>query len=205
MKRALQRISIGFYRKRQSIYSLSIIVIIAAVLFVALHYINNQSVLTFVSVVANWATAFAVFLAVLAHNRERQASALEFFTQGDSEFVYNAKLKVYHYYKEKKESSSYFAGKMDADELIAMTEEYRSAFGIVCNFYESWGILVEKRYLPIDLFENGAGFAAVRLFFLLSPYIKGRQDDNPYFAANYEKLAKRINKLGISYNGGEIW
>ncbi|MCL1953111.1 MAG: hypothetical protein FWF60_09830 [Oscillospiraceae bacterium] len=61
--------------------------------------------------------------------------------------------------------------------------------------YNQAGTLVEKRQLPIWLFETASGVGAVQHFEALKPYIiYRRENDTTDFGLPYENLVKAIKK-----------
>lgn len=78
--------------------------------------------------------------------------------------------------------------------------------GKIISFYDAWATVVKRHYLPIKYFKGINGVTAVRLYYIIEPYIDYRRsrdttikhDDknivlsNDSYAKNYEWLIKKI-------------
>lgn len=60
----------------------------------------------------------------------------------------------------------------------------------VINFFHHWGLLVQKHYLPMWVFDSGSGAGVIRLYECTKSHIvKMRLEHNdPTYAANFEWL-----------------
>jgi len=90
------------------------------------------------------------------------------------------------------------------DRSKLRNEEYKKAAAWISSNYQIWGMMVEKKYLPIWVFDGPAGRAAKKYFRAAKPYIDFRrnQDKNEtegyrlelLYAGYFEILIKRISK-----------
>ncbi|WP_133118812.1 DUF4760 domain-containing protein [Chryseomicrobium excrementi] len=69
----------------------------------------------------------------------------------------------------------------------------------ICSFFNFWGMMVRKKFLPIWVFKSASGPSIVRLYIILEDFItERRKTNNEYYALEFEYLIKRIkNKYNI--------
>lgn len=60
----------------------------------------------------------------------------------------------------------------------------------VINFFQHWGLLARKKYLPMWVFESGAGAGAIRLYEATKQCIKAKREKNndKTYASDFEWL-----------------
>jgi len=77
-----------------------------------------------------------------------------------------------------------------------INEERGELIAALITTYNQYGLLVEKKKLPFEIFSEGAtGITIVTHYKKLLPYIKLRRDtDNEMYADYFETLARRIAK-----------
>ncbi len=133
-----------------------------------------------------------------------QHTILEFLSQGNTD---EEKRRRKHIYEEFEKAGH----SLDINDLKALDVDGEIAK--IISFYDAWSIMVQKHYLPIKSFKGINGVTAVRLYYILEPYIEYRRKENtrianhnrsveisntPY-AENYEWLVRKLcNKKYIT-------
>ena len=112
--------------------------------------------------------ASASFIALVEYKRTVQHAVLEFLSQGNTEEEKKRRKELYQKCEEKKYA-------LTLDDLKRMDDASGDIAKII-SFYDAWAIMVKKRYLPIKYFKGINGVTAVRLFYILEPYIEYRQN-----------------------------
>ena len=64
----------------------------------------------------------------------------------------------------------------------------------VANFYQMWGLLQYRNFLPIWVFDSTSGYNMIRLYQAVEDIIERKRGFNPLYAGHFEDLCKRINK-----------
>ena len=80
-------------------------------------------------------------------------------------------------------------------EVLPKAETVRK----ICNFWEKWGRLVEKGYLPLWIFDGPSGDSAANILRLVREDIKAKRDGtfaNRRYARSYVWLVKQIRTKG---------
>lgn len=98
----------------------------------------------------------------------------EYFQQGDAKEYAEARKNLYQ--------------KFDAG--IKINKDDRDASNVI-SFFHFWGMMVEKKYLPIWAFESASGQAVIRLYEGLQDMIKERRRDNPNYGEYFEWLYRK--------------
>lgn len=75
------------------------------------------------------------------------------------------------------------------------TELDKKAASEICSFFNFWGMMVRRGFLPMWVFASASGPSVVRLYEILEPYILERRDtNNQLYAMEFEVLVKRIRR-----------
>lgn len=62
----------------------------------------------------------------------------------------------------------------------------------IVSFYDFWGLMVKKRYLPKWTFQKSSKYTAINTYEKLEPYIKFRREDQPIYASHFEWLIVKL-------------
>ncbi len=75
----------------------------------------------------------------------------------------------------------------------------------VVNFFHHWGMLVEKHYLPLWVFDEAAGNGAIRLYEHSKEYIYLRRkvDKDPYYGEGFERLVIKLRRRQAKRRTGQ--
>lgn len=123
---------------------------------------------------------------VMSITSSRQASLdaiKEYYQQGDSENYVKAR------------------GFISSKNNLKGIDDQKQVSDIV-NFYELWGLLNSKKYLPIWVFGGVSGIRVVEMYIRLTNLImsvrdgtidsSGKKPINPFYGKQFEELAYRI-------------
>ena len=81
----------------------------------------------------------------------------------------------------------------DKDFHIEGKEQILKASSRVANFYQMWGLLQYRNFLPIWVFDTTSGYNMIRLYQAVEEIIAHKRESNPLYAGHFEDLCKRIN------------
>ena len=80
-------------------------------------------------------------------------------------------------------------------EIRATTaEEIKNASGSVISFFQRWGLLQRKGFLPVWVFETASGYSVIKLYEAVEDIVENRRDSNPFYGVEFEELCQRIKK-----------
>ena len=74
-------------------------------------------------------------------------------------------------------------------------DNVKSAASLIANFYQEWGILCRKRYLPMWVFDSSAGYNLIRLYLACSDFIKESRKQNVYYAKDFQWLCEKVYEI----------
>lgn len=115
---------------------------------------------------------------------ERCANVRAFFAQGDSEsFKKNRK----SLYKKRK------AFENDQQEWLKSLQKSEDASNVV-SFYDFWGLMVKKHYLPKWTFQDSSLYTLRQAWENVKPYVEYRRITQPVYASHFEWLIEKIKE-----------
>lgn len=129
----------------------------------------------------------------------------EYFANGEKAEIANARHLLYNYRNIKikygktvydEDFDQWLAdniSKDDKDFYIESKEAVFTSASIVANFYQMWGLLQYRNFLPIWVFDTTSGYNVMRLYQSVSDIIERKRGANPLYAGHFEDLCKRIN------------
>lgn len=141
-----------------------------------------DSLIAIISGVTGFITGIlGVIFSLYRSKRDVYDSVNEFLTQIESKEFISAKNYVYNH--------------RDKD-----WDEKDENAAIIVNFFHHWGMLANKKYLPMWVFKNATGNGACRLYELLKPYIELRREINndEYYGEYFEWLYFKLKSKNIS-------
>lgn len=68
----------------------------------------------------------------------------------------------------------------------------REASYHMANFYQMWGFLQDRGFLPMWVFETSAGFNLIRLYYSIQDVVIEKRKNNMFYADEFEGLCKRV-------------
>ena len=135
----------------------------------------------------------------------------EYYATGDTTEMSNARYVIYNYrYIKMKYGKSLFdedfdewCGTLAGDAELKVTnrEEILNAAGLILNFFQMWGLLQSKGFLPIWVFETASGYSIIKLHEGVEDILIERRDTNPFYGMQFTDLCERIarkNKKAIA-------
>lgn len=134
----------------------------------------------------------------------------EYYATGDTPEMSNARYVLYNYrYIIMKYGKSIYDDDFDEwakeidDPVIKKTSksDILDAAGIQINFFQMWGLLQNKGFLPMWVFETASGYSIIKLHQSIEEILLERRETNPYYGCQFTDLCKRIikkNKKAIS-------
>jgi len=81
----------------------------------------------------------------------------------------------------------------DKEFFVEDKEQVLKASSRVANFYQMWGLLQYRNFLPIWVFDTTSGYNMIRLYQSVADIIEHKRGANPLYAGHFENLCKRIN------------
>lgn len=131
----------------------------------------------------------------------------EYFATGEDSEIADARHVLYNYRNLKIKYGKTVYTK-DFDEWVAnnLNEEDDKNFYVeskaqvlkassrVLNFYQMWGLLQYRNFLPIWVFDTTSGYNMIRLYEATIDIIQEKRKSNRLYAGHFEDLCKRVNK-----------
>lgn len=72
-------------------------------------------------------------------------------------------------------------------------QEIMSAASVTADFFQMWGLLQGKGFLPIWVFETASGYSIIKMYEAITDIVAQMRASNPFYAAQFENLCLRIN------------
>lgn len=82
----------------------------------------------------------------------------------------------------------------DAMFFVEGKEQVLKASSRVANFYQMWGLLQSRNFLPIWVFDTTSGYNMLKLYQSMLEIVDNKRQANPLYAAHFERLCERIGK-----------
>lgn len=82
----------------------------------------------------------------------------------------------------------------DKNFYVENKAQVSKASSRVLNFYQMWGLLQYRNFLPIWVFDTTSGYNMIRLYEATLDIIQEKRKSNRLYAGHFEDLCKRINK-----------
>ncbi len=129
----------------------------------------------------------------------------EYFATGEREEIADARHILYNYRNIKikygksvydKDFDEWLKANIsedDKDFIVPGKEQVFTAASRVANFYQMWGLLQYRNFLPIWVFDTTSGYNVIRLYQAVEDIIEYKRGANPLYAGHFEDLCKRIN------------
>ena len=129
----------------------------------------------------------------------------EYFATGDTPEMSNSRFVLYNYrYIKIKYGKTIYDKDFDewastisqTDPAILPTNKAKicEAADIQLNFFQMWGLLQSKGFLPMWVFETASGYSILKLGEATMDIIKEHARTNPFYAGQFVELCKRIAK-----------
>ncbi len=129
----------------------------------------------------------------------------EYFANGERAEIANARHALYNYRNIKiKYNKTVYDEDFDRwvaenisednkDFYVKGKDEIFSSASTIANFYQMWGLLQYKNFLPIWVFDSTSGYNMIRLYQSVADIIERKREANPLYAGHFEGLCQRIN------------
>ncbi len=131
----------------------------------------------------------------------------EYFATGEKAEIADARHVLYNYrnLKIKYGKTVYSEGfdewvaenldkEKDKNFYVENKAQVLKASSRVLNFYQMWGLLQYRNFLPIWVFDTTSGYNMIRLYEATIDIIKEKRKSNRLYAGHFEDLCKRVNK-----------
>ena len=84
----------------------------------------------------------------------------------------------------------------DTDDQFYVEDKaaVKKASSRVLNFYQMWGLLQYRNFLPIWVFDTTSGYNMIRLYEATVDIIQQKRKSNRLYAGHFQDLCVRINK-----------
>ena len=184
-----------FIYRDNALYTLLSIGLIVAAFIVVYKADSETNIERAINASASTATAIAIIYAALSYRKDKTSAILEFYAQGDSKELIDARTEVYEWYHIRSFVGNHDDVPLSIMEYNKLEKSLKDSIVCVCNYYESWGVLLEKKYLPFNIFDSAVGVTLCRCFEVLKPYIEMRQLKNEYYAKHFVDLNLKIRKV----------
>lgn len=128
----------------------------------------------------------------------------EYFATGDTNEMEEARRVLYNYryikikYGKKLCDKDFdtWAQQLERDGVLVATTraEVISAAGVTMNFFQMWGLLQNKGFLPMWVFETASGYSIIKLHQAIEDILYDRRETNPFYGQQFSWLCARILK-----------
>ncbi len=147
---------------------------------------------TIVMIISVAISMFSIGLSIMTKFKEKCDNSLKFIEMGDSEEQKRYRKMVYDVYNRYESVSidSEVKNEIIKKELIVIGDEISK----IISFYEFWAIMLFKKYIPIWLFADNIGFATIKIYLKVKPYIEYRRKSQKNYAMNFEKMINKIER-----------
>lgn len=155
-----------------------LITLVSVGILVANHLFDLTESFKFTIVVGIGTIASGISAIIMSYSaiRTSQFEAIkEYFLNGDTTEMAGFRKKMYDY-----------------ENGIASFDE--KAAGGLCNYFHFWGMMVQRRYLPLWIFDSASGPSICRLYVIMEDYIFEKRKVNEKYAHHFEELVTRIDK-----------
>ncbi|MBO7274531.1 MAG: hypothetical protein J6V22_06715, partial [Clostridia bacterium] len=129
----------------------------------------------------------------------------EYYATGDTEKMVDARKVLYNYrYIKIKYGKTISDDDFDkwikenietSQTVLSSTtkQEIQSAASVVADFFQMWGLLQNKGFLPIWVFETASGYSIIKLYEAIDDIVIQARATNPFYAGQFQNLCIRIN------------
>ena len=76
---------------------------------------------------------------------------------------------------------------------VTTKQEIMSAALVTADFFQMWGLLQYKGFLPIWVFETASGYSIIKLYESIDDIVTQMRSSNPFYAGQFQNLCIRIN------------
>jgi len=125
----------------------------------------------------------AFFLSALSFLQSRASTVKDFFTQGDGMEMKECRKVIYDIYNNYQDES------IILNRLIERSDDVAR----VISFYDFWGLMVKKKYLPLWTFQDSSKYVTINIYNKARPYIAFRKTENEMYASHFEWLIKKLS------------
>ncbi len=129
----------------------------------------------------------------------------EYYATGDTVEMSEARRILYNYRYIKikfgktvgdKDFDEWIKENIDSSKMplfVTNKSEILSAASLTTNFFQMWGLLQYKGFLPIWVFETASGYSIIKLYEAIYDIRKEKCSSNPFYGGQFKDLCVRIN------------
>lgn len=125
----------------------------------------------------------ALALSLFGFCQSRASIVKDFFAQGDNIEMKKLRKVIYDIYNQNNHAE------LILDELKTHSDEVSQ----VISYYDFWGLMVKKGYLPKWAFQASSKFTTINIYNKTKPYIEYRRLGQPDYASHFKWLISKIN------------
>lgn len=129
----------------------------------------------------------------------------EYFAEGEKEEIADSRHLLYNYRNVKikygksvydDDFNDWLEANISKDDKSFYIEGGRDAVfkaaSRVANFYQMWGLLQSRNFLPIWVFDTTSGYNIIKLYQAMADIIDRKREENMLYAGHFEDLCRRI-------------
>lgn len=188
--------------RRLLIISILMLTIGAITIAIIQSFSPDKTLEMIVSLVAIFSGISGLVFGLMSLHTANLDNVREFFSTGDQAHIVYARSVLYEYGKYKLRTGKTYRDPEFGFELIDMNQKTKvvsqvdieAATSTISNFFHLWGLLTQKGYLPMWVFESSTGISVYRLYQAADDVILERRKGNPLYAQKFEWLYSAISK-----------
>ena len=128
----------------------------------------------------------------------------EYYATGDAPELVEARYVLYNYrYIKIKYGKSIYDADFDEwvknnvapdHKVLCVTnrEEILLAASRIADFFQMWGLLQYKGFLPIWVFETASGYSIIKMYEAIDDIMRANRRSNPFYGGHFRDLCLRI-------------
>lgn len=71
----------------------------------------------------------------------------------------------------------------------------KNSVSLIANFYQEWGILCRRGYLPMWVFDSSAGYNLIRLYLASYDFVEKSRAQNSFYARDFQWLCEKVYEI----------
>ena len=191
--------------KREIIWSVSITsLLVICIAFAFFGQSGDDAIDRVVGVVAIISGVGSVIMGVSSIFSTSLDNVREYYATGDSEKMRDARKVLYNYRYIKIKHGKTIADE-DFDEWVKQNidpkngilklttkDDIINASSTTTDFFQMWGLLQYKNFLPMWVFETASGYSIIKLYEAVDDIVAENRENNPFYALQFRDLCARI-------------
>ena len=193
--------------KRGIIWSVSITsLLVVCIAFAFFGQSGDDAIDRVVGVVAIISGVGSVIMGVSSIFSTSLDNVREYYATGDSDEMRSARKVLYNYrYIKIKHGKTILDDDFDSwvkenvsenDKILLPTtkNEILAAASTTTDFFQMWGLLQHKNFLPMWVFETASGYSIIKLYEAVDDIVTANRATNPFYALQFRDLCVRIKQ-----------